>query len=471
MRTQNNTKEKAKAKSYPTLSGNTFLRYMSFAVLYLAQGIPEGLIAFGIPAWMAANGKTAAEIGMYAGIVLLPWSFKVVIAPMMDRFTFLPMGRKRPWVIAGQLGIVLSFISFAFIPDPLNNISWLMAIGFLVNFFASLQDVATDGMAIEVIPIDQQARANGLMWGSKIVGISASLAVGTWLINSYNFNAAVLFLSICVMLIMLVPLLMRERQGEKLLPWTDGSPSIESLNIQVNSINLIFKNLFKVFFLRNSIMMGIAFFFLMVGCGLIFAIMPVFSIQEVGWTDQEYSNIFSTANLIGGFLGMFAGGALADFFGKRRMMTFYALAMIILASVMSILSIYWANDRFVQGFILLFIALYVFISVAAFATGMGFCWKRVAATQFTLYMALANLGRSFGSGLLGLLKEYLSWEFMFLAFNVFAVLMIVFIQLIRDHNHADDLERIEAEYLANGTDSWKKLLRLQKVKFLNSSAS
>jgi len=94
---------------------------------------------------------------------------------------------------------------------------------------------------------------------------------------------------------------------------------------------------------------------------------------------------------------------------------------------------------------------------------MGFCWKRVAATQFTVYMAISNLGRAIGSGLLGPLREFLTWEYMFLVFNVFAVLMIVFILLIRDHNHATDLERIERDYMENGTDSWKELLRFRKT--------
>jgi hypothetical protein len=40
------------SKHLPTLSEHTFLRYFSFAILYVAQGIPEGITLFGIPAWM-----------------------------------------------------------------------------------------------------------------------------------------------------------------------------------------------------------------------------------------------------------------------------------------------------------------------------------------------------------------------------------------------------------------------------------
>ena len=168
---------KSKRNNLPSLSEHTFLRYLSFSVLYVAQGIPEGMTFFGIPAWMAINGKSAAEIGGFVAVVGLPWSLKILIAPLMDRFTLLSMGRRGPWVLVGQLGLILSFIAMAFVPDPLNNIKLLMAAGFFISFFGAFQDVAVDGMAIDIVPIDQQARANGLMWGAKTIGISASLAV------------------------------------------------------------------------------------------------------------------------------------------------------------------------------------------------------------------------------------------------------------------------------------------------------
>jgi PAT family beta-lactamase induction signal transducer AmpG len=49
----------------PVLSENAALRYLTFSALYLAQGIPGGMIFFGLPAWMAVNGLSATEIGSF----------------------------------------------------------------------------------------------------------------------------------------------------------------------------------------------------------------------------------------------------------------------------------------------------------------------------------------------------------------------------------------------------------------------
>jgi Na+/melibiose symporter-like transporter len=94
----------------PPLSERPLLRYLSLGALYVAQGIPEGFLIYAMPAWLAMNGRSPGEIGAFLGVSLLPWSFKLVNAPIMDRFTFLPMGRRRPWVLVGQLGLIVTFL-------------------------------------------------------------------------------------------------------------------------------------------------------------------------------------------------------------------------------------------------------------------------------------------------------------------------------------------------------------------------
>jgi MFS transporter, PAT family, beta-lactamase induction signal transducer AmpG len=436
------------ASKLPALSNHTFLRYFSFSILYVAQGIPEGMTYFGIPAWMAMNGKTPTEIGAFIGVIGIPWSFKIVVAPLMDRFSFLPMGRRRPWVLFGQLGLMAAFITMAFVPDPLSNLSLFMAAGFMVSFFGAFQDVATDGMAIDIVPIKEQARANGLMWGAKIAGISLSLATGTWIINKYGFQQAILTLSFAVCLIMLVPLLLRERPGEKLLPWTSGKASPEVEKMQLHSFAKIFKSLFKVFILPSSLWMGISFFLFNMGIGLIDAVLPVFTIQEIGWSNEKYSNLFSSVTLISGLLGMIAGGALADKFGKRRMMSLYLVAFVGVFAAMAFMRTWWHTEHFITGFMGLYYVLYTFITIASFAIGMELCWCRVSATQFTLYMAISNVGRALGASLLGPLKDRLPWEYVILTVGILALGSLFFVIILRMKKQLDRLDCMEADEVA-----------------------
>lgn len=432
-----------KSNRIPSLSENTFLRYFNFIALYVAQGIPEGMCFFGIPAWMAMNGKTPGEIGSFVAMVGLPWSFKIITAPFMDRFTYLPMGRRRPWVMFGQLGLIASFVAMAFVPDPLNNLSLFMAAGFAVGFFGSFQDVATDGMAIDIVPAAQQARANGLMWGAKIIGTSSSLALGSWLLNKYGFSAAILTLSIAVGLIMLAPLLLRERPGEKLLPWTNGAASAETKKMQLTSWKVIGKSLYSVFTLRNSLLFAALAFITQGSFNYMDTLLPIFTVQELKWADTAYSQFFATASLIGGIGGMLIGGVLIDKFGKTRMLNIYFFLLIALTAGFVFLKMYWGNKWFVSSFMIGYQVLFVFTSIGVFATAMQCCWKKVSATQFTLYMTISNVGRIVGAKIIGPVKTHFSWEYTLLGFAIFFTMAWVLIRLIHINTQVERVNEFE----------------------------
>ena len=201
---------------FPALAESRFTRHFNFTALYFAEGLNMGMLFVGLPAWMAMNGKTPGEIGAFATACALPWTFKFVVAPLMDRYTYLPMGRKRPWVLFGQIGLVASLVAMAYVPDPLHNLRLFMAAAFLVSAFGAIQDAATDGMAVDTIPEEEQAQANGLMGGARMIG--SSLALGSWMLNTYSFAAAMLAVAAMIGLMTLVPALLREQPGEKLAP-------------------------------------------------------------------------------------------------------------------------------------------------------------------------------------------------------------------------------------------------------------
>jgi MFS transporter, PAT family, beta-lactamase induction signal transducer AmpG len=433
---------KVKSK-FPALSGHPILRYFCFSILYVAQGIPEGMTVFGVPAWMAMNGKTPAEIGGYSAIIFIPFSFKIVIAPLIERFAFLPMGRRRPWIIFGQFGIAASFMAMSLLTDPLNNIVWLTVAGFCVSVFITFQDIATDALAIDIVPANQQARANGFMWGAKIMGTAASLAIGTWLLNNYGFFIAIFSLSLTVLCIMLVPLLIRERQGEKILPWTPGKTSSDSAALQLNNWATIFKSVFSVLRLPNSLLLTVGLFIMLTALAFIRTLFPIFTIQELGWTNKEYSEVYAATSLAGGILGMLVGGWLVEKFGKIRMVSIYLILLIILTTIMAFSQPWWHQPFFATGYIALFNLLFVFIAIALFATAMQFCWKKISALQFTLYMTIYNLGQTAGSAIIGPLRNRLSWEYTILSFSVLAVFSLVLVQFIRIKKHLRQLEVLD----------------------------
>ena len=168
------------------LSQSRYLRYFSFTILYIAQGFPFGLVTVALPAFLLERGATPAAVGGFVGGAMLPWTFKWLAGPMMDRFTFLAMGRRRPWVLIAQLGLALTGLAFAFFPAALDDLVMLTALCFVLNCFGATQDVAVDGMAMDVLPEDEHGRANGFMAFGQAAGISGSATISAFVLKSFG---------------------------------------------------------------------------------------------------------------------------------------------------------------------------------------------------------------------------------------------------------------------------------------------
>jgi PAT family beta-lactamase induction signal transducer AmpG len=434
-------------KKLSSLSENAPLRYFTFVVLYFSQGIPEGITLFAIPAWMAMNGKSTAEIAGYSAIIMIPLSLKILLAPMVERYTYLPMGRRRPWLLLGQFGILCSLFALSFVPNPLDNLFTITLVVVIVHIFIMLQDIATDSLVIDVVPIEQQGKANSFMWGSKAIGTSISLFIGSWLINQYGFSNAVLVISIPVVLIMFVPLLLRERKGEKLLPWTGGQISPDAALMVIDSWGKLFNSFKKVILLKNTMLMLITVFITMTALHYARTLLPIFTIQDLGWTNVYYSKIFSTFSLLGGIIGMIVGAFVIQRFGIIRLIQSSFLLMIVLALIMALLPALWQNSNFVTGFIAIFCSLLTLINIGVLALAMHLCWKRISALQFTFCMTIFNAGLASGAALLGYLRAHFEWQMIFIAFAIMIIIAMVILRFIRTNKHREQVEILESEYL------------------------
>ena len=429
----------------PSLAENTFLRYFNFSALYFTEGLPQGMLYVGFPAWMAMEGKTPIEIGKFAVATSLPWTFKFVVAPLMDRYTYLPMGRKRPWVLFGHLGLILSILTMAFVPDPLKNLNLFMGAAFLVSSFGAIQDAAGDAMAVDVIPAGQQPRANGLMQGSRMVGSSLALVLCSWVLNKYGFEASMLTLCFLIIIITIVPVLLREQKGEKIFPFTSGAASVESSKMQMTDWASILKILYKVFRLKNSILVIIILFITMGAYNFFETLLSIFAVKVTGWTNVEYSQAFATADLIGGIAGMMAGGFLIEKFGKKRMVNIYFFLIIGMVLALSYITFLWYNNDALKGFIICYRTLNAFAKIGVFSIAMQCCSKNISASQFTIYMTMGAMGSIAGAFFIGIVKENFDWSTTFILFTIFLGVAWLVLQFINIEKHVTKINSIENE--------------------------
>ncbi len=431
------------ARPLPALAQSARLRYATFMALYFAQGIPQGFLSFAVPAWLAMHGHSAARIAGYGAVALLPWSLKLVVAPLIERFAYLPMGRRRPWLLAGQAGLVLSLLGLLLLPDPQQHVALLTAAVFGVNLFVVMQDVATDSLVIDIVPAEQQGYANGLMWGAKAVGVATALAVGTALLNGPGFGAAVGVAAAVVGLISLLPLGLRERPGEKRLPWTAGTAAPESLRLHAHGWAPLLRAARRALVLRNSLLLLPATFVAQLFEEYLDNSLPLFTIQQLAWTNADYAQIYSPARLLGGVVGMLAGGWLIGWLGTVRLVQGTLLGLGALAAVLGLGRAWWPNAAFITGGIGAFCLLNTLAMVGLLALAMQCCWRRISAVQFTVYMTVFNLGAAAGTALLGLMRTHFTWETTYLLVPLGLVAATGLLGLVRLPAHVQQLAELE----------------------------
>jgi PAT family beta-lactamase induction signal transducer AmpG len=379
------------------LNGNRRLRLAMFGALYAAQGIPDAMVLIVFPAFLATHGASISEIGVFLATAMLPNAAKLVVGPLIDRFAFLPMGRRKPWLMVGQIGIATSFAALALLDDPMRQIGLFTAGAFAITLATVFQDVATDATAMDLIPSDEQGRTNGIMWGAKTLGTAGAASVGAWILFMYGFAAMTGVAAAALLAITCLLIVVRERPGERLLPWSHGAAAIHATSDRLDDWKAILRLLIGA--LRRPAAMRLVVLSLAIGliAGMTGALAPVLIVKQLDWAQADYAQFRATLKLVSGAVGMLIGGFAIDRMGHQRVLV-ATLSAIALASLL--LALFMGNAGATAYFIA-YEMLIVFAFITFFAATMSQCGRAIAATQFSFTMVCGNITMSLGAALMG----------------------------------------------------------------------
>ncbi|MDG2126033.1 MAG: MFS transporter, partial [Verrucomicrobiales bacterium] len=306
------------------------------------------------------------------------------------------------------------------------------------NLFVALQDVATDALAVDLLTPAERGRVNGFMYGSSYLGTSIAGAGLGLLMTRYGLAPALAVQVVAILLIMLVPLLVRERPSDVRFLGTADAIDPDTLP-QIpftQSLARFTTDLVTAFREKSAWLAALFAALLKIPIGIISVMLVVLTIQRLGWTKEEYDIVMSVTNWFG-LGGALVGGFLADRFGVRRIAATASLTTAAVWLAFGLLSSLWTSKIVFQIFLCTHELLVSILAVSCFAMFMGIAAKKVAATQFSTYMAVFNLSQSFGSKAAGWLDTLVPAATVFILLAVFQAAITPILIGIRPHqkNH------------------------------------
>lgn len=406
----------------PALTESRFARFACIILLYFMQGLPVGLATIAIPAWLAANGASTEMIGAFVGTALLPWSLKLVNGIVMDRFTFRPMGRRRVWILTAQSMMVLTLLALAFVSPSADQIGLLAGFMFALNVCAVFNDVATDGMTVDLVPDAERTTINGIMFASQAIGIAVTGYVAGQLLAAGQMALLAILMAGAAATASTFLSVFRERPGERLLPWSEGEASAECEARQHNAWWPIAKGILR------GIMTPLTLFYL-VGVAATQAtaafgdsIAPSIAVKELGWASDDFSSFGGLMYLVAAAFGALVVPVAVRLVGLRNVVIAISLSLAAVSAVGGLTYSSWQDDQFFIILLGLQLILALASTIVAVVWAMRICDPAVGASLFALFMAVPNFSRSAFNGLVGQVTETVGFAG---AYYIVAVMTLV----------------------------------------------
>jgi len=372
-----------------------------------ASGMPLYVLFQLVPAWLKDGGVSLTDIGLFA-LVGIPYTWKFLWAPLMDRWVPPFLGRRRGWMIICQLALLASIgLLGAF--EPARSI-WVVAwLAVAVAFFSASQDVALDAYRRELLPDAELGLGNAIhVQAYRISGLvpgALALVLADLLPWSSVFWITAGFMSIGILMTLVVSEPATELPHAKGLREAVLAPFAEYLERRG----------------WGSLLLVLGFMFLYkLGDNMATALATPFYL-DMGFSMTQIGLVAKNAALWPAIFGGLAGGLIMVRLGINRALWLFGVVQVVSILGFALLAgsgpVLW-----LLAVVISFEYLGVGLGTAAFTAFIAReTSKTYAATQFALFTALAALPRTFANASTGIIQEQVGWVNFFLICAILAI--------------------------------------------------
>jgi PAT family beta-lactamase induction signal transducer AmpG len=392
-------------------------RIVAVLLMSFASGMPFNLSGsgFAFQAWLASAGVDLKSIGLFS-LVGLPYSFKFLWAPLLDRYVPPFLGRRRGWIVIFQacLAVAIGVMGFS---SPTAAPFYLAAIALLMVFLSSSQDIVIDAYRVDTIPASERGvAAAATAFGYRTGSVLASTVL-VLIASVTNWHLAFLVIAVFMAATMLSTIWAPE-------PLTPGQPP--------RTLASSFWNPLKDLISQKGAW-GFLLLVLLYKAGDAFALSlySAFMIKGVGFSLAELS-IAGKANMtVSTITGVTLGGWIYMRWGMFRSLLVFGIGQSLTNLLYTVLAL--------SGKKLWLMALATTLDTGVGGMGqaayVGFlvslCSSSFSATQYALLSAMASIPRNVTGYIAGHLVTAIGWPKFFVVTCLTAVPGLVLLVILR----------------------------------------
>jgi len=375
--------------------------------LGFSSGLPLYVLIQLVPAWLRSHDVDLATIGLFA-LVSLPYTWKFVWSPLMDRYKLPFLGRRRGWALITQLGLFFSIAALGRF-DPTVSLQAIVATVFVISLFGASQDIVIDAYRRELLADDELGTGTSFFVNayrlSSLVPGSLALILSDHLPWSVVYWVTAGFMVVGI----ITTLIIKEVSDDAMAPATLREAVVDP---------------FVEFFSRGGIKAGLAilgFMFLYkLGDNMATALATPFYL-DMGFSRTEIGSIAKVAALWASITGGILGGVV-----MLKMSINRALWLFGFVQMFTILGFVWLSTVGHNP-----LGLFIVVSGEYLGVGLGAIAltafmaretsKAFTATQFALFSSFIAIPRTFANASTGFIIEAIGYTQFFVICTLVAI--------------------------------------------------
>jgi MFS family permease len=384
------------------------------ATLYCAQGLPSGLLAHSLPVLLRQHGVDLAYLGLLK-LLALPWMLKVLWAPWVDRLASRRLGHHRGWILPLQLGVTSAIALLALLePSRLfgPQLPLLLGLLLLVNLAAATQDIATDGLAVRLLPERWRGLGNSLQVGGYKIGMLVSGSGLLLAIDTLGWQRSLGLIALLLALMTLPISLFRENQR---LP-------VQPQHAEPAGPNLLWRHYRGLLAQPGMGLWLLVLLSFKLGDALGSPMIKPMLVDQ-GWSNAALGQLTLLSSFVG-IAGALLGGCLYARIGALRSLLLFGALQAVGITAMVLLVGHGGATLLVYAVALFEQAADGMSTVALFAVMMGQCRAEHEGADFTLQACVQLLLAGMVGAVSGVLAKWLGYPVVFLSAGLLGLLAL-----------------------------------------------